>query len=301
MAFLYQDFVDREEQLRFLHQSVEQLNWRIVLIRGRAGIGKTTLLNEFLAEAHKNQSNVVSIDLSQDFKEQSYLSIILDVQRQLGFSGFERLDRILHEARSFRPPAHELHVPVAADQNQAYMGKDAQSGSSGPRIVFESPVVAPDSQFAGRDIINLYQVILYGDPFEQASIRVNVTQAFLQDLLIICQQRKLVLTLDHWESANHELHAWLWENLLQWTLQQPTPQMVVLVVCQDLPGWYQKRVEIASLELVELPEEAVRLYWIEKQKLPEANLEKNLGLYGYPLLMVMAALETARQSKRSKN
>jgi hypothetical protein len=129
-------------------------------------------------------------------------------------------------------------------------------------------------------------------------VREKITSAFKECLETLAEQKNLVLLLDHWEAANDETRRWLQDELLQWVLDGVPPRLVIVVACELQPNWYQRRRDIAPLEIAELPEAAVRLYWIEKKHLPEDKLIGGLSLYGYPALLVMVASELERRLKQ---
>lgn len=290
MHYVYEDFVNREEQIALLHKAVSGLAWRVVLITGRKGIGKTSLLSEFQAEAASFDLNLAQVDLARRLSEQGYWSVILQVAGQLGWETFANLARAQQDAGRFLPARPgEAQAPPGA---QAAVLQAVSGGRSGG-IDFSASVHAPGAVFAGRDVNYLIQ---YGDPKEQSSVRAMLTGAFKADLLASGQRRRLVLMLDHWEAANDETRLWLTDHLARWFLLERSLPAVLVVASADPPDWYQRRQDIAPLEMGKLPDAAVREYW-RKQGLPPERLGEPVSLYGLPELLVLFAKEVSLELK----
>src|SRR4051794_39972217 len=91
MSLLIEDFVNREEHLdmfrKIVHRELEQ---RILIVHGPAGIGKTYLLDECRAMCEANEIKYTSIDFA-GIQDRSYMAVVQTVWEQLGPQGFEPL------------------------------------------------------------------------------------------------------------------------------------------------------------------------------------------------------------------
>jgi hypothetical protein len=154
-------------------------------------------------------------------------------------------------------------------------------------ISVEGDLTVYGANIAGRDMIQVYQVILNGAPEDQPILRQIMTAAFQECLAEICQQRKVILLIDHWEVvASRELANWIREHLIFWVQNKQPGLLVVLLSSTETPAWFQKRSDNHDLQLSFLPMEAVKQYWVNIKGLPADKIDET---FTYPQAMVSSA------------
>ncbi len=304
MTFFINDFVNREEQLTTLWKIVRQeTDERVLLIHGSDGMGKTYLLNEFQAECEAEGINCVEIDFKS--LDQKYTAIVWSVYQQLGPQGFEPLVQTYEEASTLgawktgaTPPlAARAEYPAANpippgrpnsdhDPPQTIHGDKVE----GDKIVARVGDVGPRAQVIIGKQIEVTQIIQRDDPWVQQMIQARITAAFRDCLVKLTTARKVVFLLNCWHKATTETCDWLCHNLLDWILTKKLPDAAAVVCGLQVPDLRRSSQCIRRLKLAELPDEAVRTYWIEKRGLPPDEVPDIIEKYGgFPLLLYMLA------------
>jgi hypothetical protein len=282
MTVLIEDFVNREEHLATLWKIIRrEVDQRALLIRGPAGIGKTYLLEECRARCAAERIACMCVDFAATL-DRGYLAIVQAMYVQLGSNGFQRLFQAFEVASSQSAwPA----PPLAADKPSS--GRSGGVDMSGPTTVM--------GDVAGRDIINyIQQIDRRDDPLVQRRIQSQVTAALHECLVELAATHTLVFLLDSWQDAPTDTCNWLNQNLLSWIVEKQLPQAMVVVAGRAVPDLRGPAPRIRQVALAELPEPAVRAYWVEKYRLPPEDVP-NIFKYsgGLPLLVAMMAQRQA--------
>jgi hypothetical protein len=305
MTFFINDFVNREEQLTTLWKIVRQeTDERVLLIHGIDGMGKTYLLNEFQAECEAEGINCVEIDFGES-PDQDCMAIVLSVYQQLGPQGFEHLVQTYEEASTLGASKTVTTPPLAAraeypaanpippgrpnsghDPPQTIHGDKVE----GDKIVGRVGDVGPGAQVIIGKQIEVTQIMQRDDPWVQQMIQARITAAFRDCLVKLTTTRKVVFLLNCWHKATTETCQWLCHHLLDWILTKKLPDAAAVVCGLQVPDLRRSSQYIRRLTLAELPDEAVRTYWIEKRGLPPHEASEIIEKYGgFPLLLYMLA------------
>lgn len=286
MDFRIWDFVNRDEALATLWKIIRhEIDQRVALVRGLEYIGKTYLLAEFQEECRAEGIASVSVDL-EERAGQSYLTIVESVGNQLSWEGFEPLIRTFEEVRTYSP-SKDISSSLVADQVTVANRQVARGGErSGGIDIHGSAEIRRDA--VGRDVNYIAQFFLYEDPLVQERIRIEVTDAFQKCLTEVTARRQVVFLFDTWNKANLDTSNWLCDTLLNWILQGKLSDAVAVVFSREVPDSHKMFRIIKPLILTDLPDEAIRTYWVEKYGLPPEKIpEKNYA--GLPGLLAMMA------------
>jgi len=292
MAYVIEDFVNRTEQLATLWKIVRQeMDQRMVLVRGPDGIGKTYLLEEFRAECEGKGIDCAWFDFAES-SDHSYMALVLAVFNQLGPEGFEGLTQAIAESRTLG--AWET-VPTSAVSVRAErpVAMAAPPGGRGGGVDFYGPTTI-HGDVVGRDAYYVTQIVQRDDPMVQQTIQARVTAAFRDCLVELTTARPALFLLNSWERATTDIREWLSHNLLNWILHKQLPNAVVLVAGQELPDLRRPPRRIGRWTLSGLPEDAVQTYWVEICGLPPEDVP-NIIMYsgGLPMLIALMADQRA--------
>lgn len=311
MTLLIEDFVNREEQLATLWKMIRQeVDQRVLLICGPDGMGKTYLLDEFRAECEAKGINCACIEFVEG-SDQSYMTIVLNVYKQLGPEGFEHLIQTITETRTLGAWETVVTPPVAArvgypaanpvqhgtrsDGNDFAQQAIHGAKVEGDKIVGHVGDVGPGAQvIIGKQIeatqYYVTQIIQRDDPWVQQMIQADITAAFRDCLIELTTTRTVAFLLDSWERATTDTRHWLRDNLLKWTLDKKLPNALAVVAGTEVPDLGRPMRRIRRLTLAGLPDEAVRTYWIEKCGLPLEDVSYVIKLSNRePYLMALMA------------
>jgi hypothetical protein len=276
MSFLVEDFVNRQELLATLWKIIRhETDQRLLFIHGPDGIGKTYLLDEFRAECQVDKIEYVRLDFVE-IPNPNYLTVVLSVYGQLGPPGFEHLSQTIDETRSLG----------------AWETIDSQTGQGdgGDEIGIYVRDIGPDAQVIGKQVINLTQIIQRDDPVTQQKIQIDVTRALQDCLAEFTTTHTVVFLFDSWHKATTDIRDWLSENLLRWIADEKLPKGAAVVAGREVPDMHRPRRRIGRLALAELPDEAVRTYWVEKYGLPPDEVPDIIKYSGgMPIVMFMMA------------
>ncbi len=319
---VYRDFVNREEQRKFMHEVVLNADRQILLVEGYEGIGKTKLLKEFHAECSHLDLAAVYIDLSERRHDPDYWRILFAFPHQYpqAFATFDQtFAQIRNEANTIRqmtplPKVDRSEVEPTGQENKhswwqrtikklrSRQGKPTVSiDKKAPQIGLnvQGSLNAPYANIAGRD---LYYLVQNGSWEDKVWVRQALTLGFQQCLQALAVEKKVILLLDHWEKGEEDTKQWVQDCLLPWCLTRPFPN-VLYVIAHDLdggkPDWFEQRSEYGVIQVEALPEEAVRFYWTEICHLPISRLGP-LEQYSNPQILVLAAKDVARKLDRSR-
>jgi AAA ATPase domain len=296
MAYKLKDFVDREHHLSGLHQAVQQGAWRIVLIQGRQGIGKTYLLEEFQAELNAGELALANLNLEERIDEQNYYSLITSIRGQLGRNNFPNLLQAIQAVQQLQEQTASAVLPADQALRSREKAEGREAGpAQGSSYTFTGKVDARHAQFISAEEVHIHNTIQYGAIFEQDSVHDDLTEALREDLIQISAGKSIVLVFDHWEMANNSTRTWLSQTLFRWALTDSRLRLLIIVAASLQPDWYQEREELKEMPVLELPDLAVREYWLKIKGLPEDELV--VSLYRYPYLLKTAADEALRRLK----
>jgi hypothetical protein len=292
MTLLTEDFVNREEQLatlrKIIHQEVDQ---RILLIRGPKGIGKTYLLDEFRAECEAEGIDCARMDFAER-SDQNYMTTVLSVWNQLGPDGFEHLAQTIAGTRALGAWETVPTAPAAVRVEHSAANPVPSGRRSGGVDFYEAATIHGD--VVGRDAYYVTQIIQRDDPWVQQVIQADITAAFRDCLVELTTTRMVAFLLDSWERATTDIRDWLCRNLLKWILDKKLSNALAVVAGTEVPDLGRPMRRSGRLALDRLPDEAVRTYWIEKCNLPPEDVT-NIIKYsrGNPMVMALMADERA--------
>lgn len=292
MALLIEDFVNRDEQLSTLWKIARQeAEHRIVLIYGPDGMGKTYLLGEFRAECEAEGINCACIEFVEG-SDQCYMTIILSVLNQLGPEGFEHLAQTIAETRALGAWETVPTAPAAVRMGHSAANPVPSGRRSGGVDFHEAATIYGD--VVGRDAYYVTQIIQRDDPLVQQMIQARITAAFRDCLVELATTRIVAFLLDSWERAITDTCHWLRDNLMKWILDKKLPNALAVVAGTETPDLGRPMRRSGRLTLDRLPDEAVRIYWIEKCNLPPEDVT-NIVKYsrGNPMVMALMADERA--------
>jgi hypothetical protein len=287
MTHVLEDFVNREAALQAMWKVVRgETAHRILLVCGRDGIGKTYLLEEFGAECDLKGVHCVSTDFAElQISEQSYLSIVLNIQRQLGPQGFELLLETIAQTRKL---AAWDTVDAPAAMPPAGVARAPAEGRSGGVDFYQQATVYGD--VAGRDLYNVTQIIQRDDPVVQQVVEARISAALLECLVRFTKVHPVILLLNSWEQATAEVCNWVCHNLLSWIATNKLTGAAAVLAGEKVPDLPRLARCIKELTLEGLPEDAVSTYWQDKRCLPPEDLPHILKYsMGFPVLLAMMA------------
>jgi tetratricopeptide (TPR) repeat protein len=311
MIFHVEDFVDREEQLTTLWQIVRQeTDQRILLIRGPAGMGKAYLLDEFHAQCRAGEIACARLDFAES-ADQHYIAIVLRVLRQLGLGGFEDLTELIANPHALDVRQRMPTPRTAPDEKSRAVDArpsgdhDSDAGLNTSQVTLDDGIsrdeitgivgdVGAGAQVGiGKEIEfrkTFYLSVQHDDPLVQRAIQDHVTAALQDRLLGLTRTCKAVFLLSAWERVTTETDEWLCQGLLSWILDNKLPGAVAVVAGLDVPDLHRLPRRIGWCELKELPDRAVRTYWVEKCGLPSDDVPQLIEISGgLPLAMVLTA------------
>jgi hypothetical protein len=308
MDYVLWDFVDREEQLTDLWKVAHQERMLpIVFVAGEEGMGKTYLLEEFRQECQRRQVAQAGVDFNEKGLGEEYFNIILKVASQLGQ---QHLDKVLRAIEHIRQTGLKK---LAAETSSA--GAPAEAGGAGeaPAGVStggETTAAAPGvtihneatleigniARGANVAVNPIFNALYTDDPLVKDWAKTELTAVFLKELADFTAQQRLVLLFDHWEAASTGAARWVNENLVDWVLAQPPPQVVLYLASPEFPKIEKARGRAWAARLAEFTQEVAHQFWVERWKLPEEFFEsawENSG--GEPRLLFWAARRRKRE------
>jgi hypothetical protein len=292
MTYRIEDFVNRDLALAALWSMVRlETEHRILVLHGRDGIGKTSLLKQFREECQKERIACGLFNFGE-LLDQSYLGVTLDLEEQLGPKGFEHLDQVIAETSDLGPWA-----AVGAESVVSRLGRDvvepaAASGRSGGVDFYDKATVYGD--VVGGDQINVIRMSRSEDPRTQRMIQTRVTDALRDCLIAFSATRPAVILLDSWHEAPEDTRRWLQDHLLSWIVRIELPRAIAVITCKDVPDLNRLPQRTPHFSLQSLPRDAVELYWVKKRQLPSDEVDDVMKYSGgIPNgMVVMAELRT---------
>jgi hypothetical protein len=269
---LIEDFVNRETQLDLLWNMVcGKVDQRILLIRGPGGIGKTYLLDECRARCQAEKIACVRIDFDT-LLERGYMTIVQMLWDQLGPLGFERLDQALATASNLSP---------------WQVDRDREPPSGG--VAFDGSTTI-HGDVVGGNVYNINQASRHDHPMVQQRMQMLVTSALRECLADLAGTYRLVFLIDSWQDVPTDTRDWLRRHLLTWVADKTLSQAVMVIAGRELPDVPGPPPRIRELTLPELPEAAVRSYWVERRGLPAEEVPNVIKLSGgLPLTIYLMA------------
>lgn len=288
MPLLIEDFVNREEQLATLWKMIRlEVVKRILLIRGRSGVGKTYLLDEFKEECGAKKIECARIDFAEGSND--YWAIALEVAGQLGLENFEHLAQTIKETYSHGLSETVPGSPVTARVEHSGADTAPTGGRSGGVDIYGTATIGRD--LVGRDVYYYFITQIQRDaPVVQQEIQAEITAVFQKCLVELTATRGVVFLLDSWEYAPTDTRNWLCHNLLKWILDKKLSKAMAVVAGREVPDLRGPRPRIECLTLAELPEDAVRIYWVEKRGLPAKDVQDLIKRFrSNPLLLALMA------------
>lgn len=309
MVPLQEDFVDRAAELQTFWEMVRpQSDQRLLLIQGLRGMGKTYLLNEYRAQSEAAGLAHAWVDFDDSANRDHVPIVALRIWRQLQLGSFQEFLQIMADYRTSsrrrvaeavgagRVSGAEAPSPAGRGNGHSPQAPDTASddGSAGDRIVAELGNVGAGAQVAvGKEIEMVSQFIVNfqrDDPFVRQAVQDSLTTALAQRLSDRAQTGTTLFFFPHWDKTKTATGEWLRRELLGWILDGTLPNAVAVIAGLDVPDLGRLPHRIRWLTLQELPDEAVRTYWVEKCGLPAADVPIVTEISGgIPLAMYAAA------------
>lgn len=288
MTYRIEDFVNRDLALTALWSMVRlETEHRILVIHGRDGIGKTSLLKQFREECQREKTACGLLNFAE-LLDQSYLGVTLDLEEQLGPKGFEHLDQVIAETSELGPWAVVGAESVVPELARSVVEPAIASGRGGGVDFYDQTTVYGD--VVGGHQINLIRMSRSEDPRTQRLIRTRVTDALRDCLIAFSAARPVVILLDSWHEALEDTRRWLQDHLLSWIVREELPQVVVAITCKEVPDLERLPRGAPQFRLRGLSRDAVELYWVKKRRLPSDEVDDVIKYTGgIPIGMVVMA------------
>jgi len=285
------DFVDRHDALNAIEASLARNDARQVwLVSGRAGIGKSYLLEECRARGRAQRIVCARADLG-DQRLRTAAALILHLAEQLGAS---RAPQTLEAARVAAALAQVAPPPSPSPPPTSDMiGATVENVAAGGMVAVGKQI----TQISGQVVTYVTQTVRYDDPWVQQQTRQRLSSALRDDLTALAPPTLLLLLVDGWSAASTEVKEWLAEHLCDWIVGGAAPQVVAVIAEADhLPNQPRSRV-IGQLALQELSAADVEEYWVQRRQLPNAELAGALKFSGgVPLILALIADQIALQA-----
>ena len=302
----FKDFVNRGSELELLRKEAWEDNYRLLLIEGRLGIGKTNLLREFHHTSHKKQIQSVYIDLAKrPVGIPGYFYITETIIQQLEASGLDVEDLAKSLAETIDGLSRYEHISEQIDLDgikqdiQEKISTPPGSQGKAAKFEFQADTKISHSQLAGN-IYNIHKILLYEPKKIQENFQGRLTRDLKNCLKTFTAQHQTVFTLDHWKSGNDETQTWVMDNsLFPWVINQVFDMSYLVVSCDPLPDWYEGRRDYHHEKILKLKADDVRRFLVDLKHIPPGELPPNLDRYGRPLLMVMFAEDVILELKEA--
>lgn len=279
------DFVDRGAQLSDLWRIARgESQHRICTLQGDKGIGKSYLLKEFHAEC-RSADVVCALLLSGKLQDVNYFNIILSLWEELKLG---RSGEIHNTIRELVIPSYERLDPAGQDPQGRHLLADSRTRNIYGNII--TGEVHGDVNYN-----NYIQVVFEGDPQTRQEVMSAVTRLLKDRLAAFSAGRRVLLLVDSWEAiaVDQQTRSWLMENLLSWVLDGELENMRIILAGTDPPSLARLPYYVRNIEMLPLLDEDITCYWVEKCKLPDAQLPIVIQVTsGIPLALSLTAEKT---------
>lgn len=291
MDVYIEDFVNREEALTAIWGSVgAAAKERVWLIAGPAGIGKSYLLDECRARGRAERILCLRLDL-HDARLRTPPSLILQLAEQLGAA---RAQHTLAAAAQSTALAQTPAGDSAPVQSGDIIAAQVEAVAQGGLVAVGKGI----TQISGQVVTYVTQTVRYDDPWVQQQTQLRLTDALRADLAAIQPPTTGLLLIDGWSATNSAVQAWLCAHLLDWVAAGDAPQFCAAVAETAILPDFAFPNRVGRMTLGELAASAVTEYWVQRRKLPQAELEGALKFSGgVPLVLALIADQIARRSQ----
>jgi hypothetical protein len=230
-------FIGRTGEILFFVHNIlkpEAPTHNILSISGQGGVGKSTLLTHFIAEAHKAPFRDYCLTASVDERQATPISIMEKLAQQLPFTG--KFEKVL---KQYKEALQKRQVERETLRDRLFEGVPDVAGAVVEGIPVAGPLLREGAKVAASHLLREHQAsqIQYNAEFLEIPID-DLTRAFVTELNYLADtnitlgsteqkcQRRIVLFFDTFEQMATEATPWLLDHFLA----APVSSNVVLVV-----------------------------------------------------------------------
>jgi hypothetical protein len=277
----HNDFVNRTTEFDQLIALVQgEIDTPIALLKASDGMGKTWLLEELRKTCGANEIPTLWIDFSIMEADASYWSVSNLIERQLG--------------PPFVPALFAAHKEI--EKNRRWPEQVANEIASRQDISKSAATATIEGAIDATNVVVGYQINFNHPQKDQEWERTKLTDALNLDLTAFTAEKRLVVLIDDWDSANQEMRLWVRTSLLDWIDNNYADHPI----CAVIAGEYLDDIlyERISINLTPLSESDVHEYWVEKRRLPSEIPPQLMSLLrGKPLHMSVIASALGARAK----
>jgi hypothetical protein len=192
------EFVDRRAELGSFCEMLKSGDPPVLLISGRSGIGKSSLLARLVDECASQGVIGVEIDCRNP-RLGNYQQIMIAAAKRLGLEHFRHFVNLVNH---FSDPRQKLEVSVPANVNihGAVSVGTVNPGAAVIGVLIEQATISISGQESS---------------IPEAERIAPLTDRFLEDLEPLLAKNPIVFFFDQLESATTETRKWIWEELFR--------------------------------------------------------------------------------------
>ncbi|MBI1294541.1 AAA family ATPase [bacterium] len=288
------EFVGRQLEIELFAELLAEGHYRLLLLQGDGGIGKSCLLHRLRRDCRRERSELTTamLDFRLDRSLASPKQVIDGLRDQLSEEFDQQMMRAEAQvARDYSAGSVESAPALAA--NAVAVGAPGQGG-----ISFGGNVTAQDIIVGQKVIINNSTLILNpgaGLDLLEAEIEQRRNRAMRRALLDLVRSEQVMIFVDHFEEAPEPVRRWLIQQLLNIPLvdEDLCENLWIVVSGKQVP--YQDQIDqwrhlLRFHRLPPLSNEEIQAFWIDKRQLDPAQVMViALASGGNPGLLFMMA------------
>ncbi|WP_454061081.1 ATP-binding protein [Candidatus Nitrospira salsa] len=214
------EFVDRDEELSRFCGMLDETDKPIMVVWGKAGIGKTSLLARMIHECATRKLRKSEI-VWKDHNPPDYMSVMRKIRDDVGVEYFNDFtDLIKYYTEEGYQPKLQINLNIGASQSVARGAtiKDSNVGDVAGVIFKDSMFVVPRSDLS----------------VSEPERREKLTNRFIECLTQVVNQEPLVVFMDAVEKMSLDTEKWIWEELLE-RIMQADISNIKFVLCGRKP------------------------------------------------------------------